>query len=149
MTPLFESKFGLFGGLTKWVHLTFNTWAGSLQWVAHTSLDIPLPTVLPVVSGPGPPLSTDRRWPALWISRLHAAGKRQGNFAFPDFRLLCSYQGIPCCFTFEALFPMTACTKSWRLKKSPRLDTQHLPPRWGAFYVQTLQATAFVRLDSC
>lgn len=84
ITLSFQSRSELFG-LVKWVHLTFNTWAGSLQWVAHTSLDIPLPNILPVVSGPGPPLSTDHRRSTLRINRLHAAGKRQENFGFPDF----------------------------------------------------------------
>lgn len=118
-------------GPAKWVHLTFNTWVGSLQWVAHTSLHIPLSDMLPVASGPGPPLSTDHRWSTLRISRLQEVSKRQGNFAFPDFHAY--NQGNPCCFTFEALFPMTEFTKSRHLKKSPGLDTLHLPPRWGAF----------------
>lgn len=67
------------GGLAKLVHLTFNTWAGSLQWVAHTSLD----TLLLQHTSRG-----QRPWSssvALRISRLHAAGKRQQNSAFTDF----------------------------------------------------------------
>ncbi len=119
-------------GLAKWVHLTFNTPAGSLQWVAHTSLDIPLlPDVLPVVSGPGPPLSTDHRQSTLWISRLHAAGKGQGNFATSQTSLLIPRHSL--LLHLWSSFSHDCMHKELRFKKSHRLDTQHLPPRWGAF----------------
>lgn len=42
---------------------------------------------------------------------------------------------------------MTARTKGERLKKrTPRIDTLHLPPMQGAFFVPALQGTAFLSL---
>lgn len=59
----------------------------------------PFHYILPVVSGPVPPLSSDHRQSTRRISRLHAAGKRQGNFAFPNF------------YTHTEAFPVTSPLK--------------------------------------
>lgn len=86
--------------------------------------DMPLLDILPVVSGPGPPPSTDHRRSTLRINRLHAAGKRQANFAF------CAHtESIHLWRSFSHDFTH----KDLAFKKKKRLDEQHLPPRWGAF----------------
>lgn len=50
-------------GLAKWVHLTFNTLGRVATLGGHASLNITLPKILPVVTGPGAPLSTDHQQP--------------------------------------------------------------------------------------
>lgn len=59
----------------------------SFQWLTGTALHPPpsLFAILPVVSGPVSPQYADHRQSVGQISRLHAAGKWQGDFAFPDF----------------------------------------------------------------
>lgn len=103
-----------------------------------------LPSIFPVVNAPSYPLMwTDHRRSPLWISRLHAAGKRHGNLAFAD--LSGHTETFPWILNLWSHFSPWLHTQ--RAREIPRLDTQHLPPRRGAggLSVATLEATAFVK----
>lgn len=88
------------------------------------------------LAGPPAAHSTDYRDYTLLV-------KSKGPFGFV--RLPCSCQGIPCCSTFEVLFPVTADTKGRRLKGAVGHRNSTLRLGRGLLFIPTQQAIASVK----
>lgn len=84
------------------------------------------------------------------ISRLHAAGKRQGIFASPEF--YAHTEAFPVASPLKHFFPWLNAQRAGVLFcffcffKEPKARHRAPSTYMGLFYVPTLQDTAFVRL---
>lgn len=130
--------------LSKWVHLTFNTWvvvnamggphafAPPLSWPASCG-----PWCTSFVRSPVVPL--------FGLADYKESGKSQGNFAFPRPQRLYD-RPDPRWSSFEASFPMTECTKEQgSLGEGAGVDTHSTFCPGGGLLCSPLRASAIVR----